>query len=73
MTTRAPVTIQTSVVNGCHSLALPASGRTVRLLPKVCLDRLPMAVHSLYTCNPLQEGHVIARAVYQLVASTITG
>lgn len=44
---------------------VPASGRTVRLLPKVCLDRLPMAVHPLYTCNPLQEGHVIARAVYR--------
>ena len=48
---------------------LPPGSRslTVRLLPKVCFDRgqVPMAVHPLYACHPLDEGHVIARAVYK--------
>ena len=40
---------------------------TVRLLPKVCFDRghVPIAVHPLYACHALEEGHVIARAVYK--------
>ena len=45
---------------------VPTSGsHVVRFLPKVCLDRFPVATHPLYSSNPLQEGPVIARAVYR--------